>query len=320
MPPIFLGIIGFSILITGAHLFVNGSINLARILRISDLIIGLTVVAFGTSAPELFVNLMASLNGNSQLALGDICGSNIFNIFFILGASAIIYPLKVTKATVWKEIPFSLLAAILVLILANDIFMDRSNISILGRVDGLVLLCFFIIFIYYLYNISRGDIGRVSEGHDIRCSTVKTMFLMALGFAGLIIGGRLVVNSALSLASILGVSESAIGLSIVAIGTSLPELVTSAVAAYKKNADIAVGNIVGSNIFNIFLILGISSIINPIPLSAGNNIDYLVLILASLFLFISMFSGKRHTIDRWEGALSIVIYIIYLSFLIKRSV
>ena len=309
---------GFIILIKGADWLVDGASSLARRLKISDLVIGLTVVAFGTSTPELFVNIFASAQGNTEIAIGNILGSNIFNILLILGISSLIYPLAVAKGTVWKEIPFGLLAAVVLGALANDALFDKINYSTLSRIDGFVFIAFFGIFMYYIASIAK-DAGNSQQSDVKKISLVKSLFMIAGGLIGLVLGGKLVENGAVDMASNLGVSQSFIGLTIVAAGTSLPELATSAVAAYRKNSDIAVGNIIGSNIFNIFFILGISALIKPLPISAGININIMVLIVASLILFLFMFTGKRRKIDRWEGVIFILLYAAYTTFLTIRG-
>lgn len=311
-------IIGFFILIAGANYLVNGASALAKRLHVSDLVIGLSVVAFGTSTPELFVNIFASMQGNAEIAIGNVLGSNIFNILLIVGVSSLIFPLAVTKGTVWKEIPFSLLAAIILGAMANDVLFDHMPSSSLSRIDGLVLISFFIVFLYYLVSISK-DTAINSQIDVKQMSLIKSVFMIIGGMLGLVLGGHLVQSSAVKIASRLGVSQSLIGLTIVAAGTSLPELATSVVAAFKKNSDIAVGNIVGSNIFNIFLILGISALIKPLPITAQINTDILVLLFSSIFLFLFMFTGKRRIIDRWEGAVFFMCYISYIIFLVKRG-
>ncbi len=300
--------IGFLCLIKGADFLVDGASAVARRLNISDLVIGLTVVAFGTSMPELFVNVIASIKGNTAIAIGNVVGSNIANVFLILGVSSIIYPLAVTKGTVWKEIPFSLLAAVVLFITANDRLLDGSQMSNLTRIDGLVLLSFFIIFIYY-----TGSIATPIEGMEAHASARQSGWLgsslsIILGLAGLTLGGKWIVDGAIALASRFGMSESLVGLTIVAVGTSLPELATSAVAAYKRNVEIAVGNVVGSNIFNIFFVLGISAGIKPLPFQPRNNLDIGVVVFSSLLLFLFMFTGKKRSIDRWEGLIFILCY------------
>jgi cation:H+ antiporter len=312
-------IFGFILLIKGADLLVDGASSIAKRLKVSDLLIGLTVVAFGTSTPELFVNIIAAVKGTPAIAIGNILGSNIFNILLILGISSLIYPLVVTKGTVWKEIPLTLLAAVLVGIMANKILIFGKGMSGLSRIDGLVLLAFFAFFLFYLMKVAKPSEEKFPTPESPKqYGFLKSSLGLIAGFAALFIGAKLVVDSAVVLAAKFGVSESFVGLTIVAAGTSLPELATSAVAAAKKNCDIAVGNIVGSNIFNIFLILGLSATINPLPFQPTNNIDIGVAVLASLLLFIFMFSGKKRSIDRWEGAVFIVLYASYVAFLLFR--
>ena len=312
-------LLGFVFLIKGAGFLVDGASSLAKKLNISNLVIGLTIVAFGTSAPELFVNLFASFNGTTDIAIGNIVGSNIVNVLLILGIAAIIYPLKVGKGTVWKEIPMSLLAAILVLIMANDFLVDGVNFNSLTRSDGVVLIAFFIIFLYYTFGIAKNTSNDETQSPPKVYSGLYSAGLIAIGLVGLVIGGQWIVNSATTIAVSFGLSSAFIGLTIVAIGTSLPELATSAVAAYKKNSDIAVGNVVGSNIFNIFWILGLSSIIKPLPFKPELNFDLWVAVGASILLFIWMFLGKRHTLERWQGIVFILIYIGYVTAITFRG-
>jgi cation:H+ antiporter len=318
MLPYILLIIGFVFLIKGADFLVKGASSMARRFNISDLAIGLTVVAFGTSAPELFVNIVAGVKGTTDIAIGNILGSYIANVFLILGISAVIYPLAVSKGTVWKEIPFSLLAAVVLAFLVNDQLIDNQNHSVLLRSDGLILLSFFVIFLYYSTTIAFEIKGVGDHVPATAHGTMKSMGMVTAGLIGLIIGGDWIVNGAVHMALKLGLSQSTVGLTVVAVGTSLPELATSAVAAYRKNVDIAVGNVVGSNIFNIFFVLGISSIIHPLPFTSANNIDLGMVILASLMLFIFMFTGKKRSLDRWEGVVCICIYVSYIIFLIYR--
>ena len=310
--------IGFVFLIKGADFLVNGASSVARRLKISDLVIGLTIVAFGTSAPELFVNLFAAFRGTTDIAMGNIIGSNIANVMLILGIAAIIYPLKVTKGTTWKEIPLSLLAVALLIIMANDTLIDGFRFNQLAASEGLVLMAFFIIFLYYTFGIAKAQ-GIDTLPPAKQYSTLKSVGFIVLGLIGLAIGGQFIVNGAVTIALSLGLSETLIGLTIVAIGTSLPELATSAVAAYKKNADIAVGNIVGSNIFNIFWILGLTATINPLPIAKSLNFDLGIAALASLLLFAWMFVGRKHELERWQGALLVGIYIAYISFIVVRG-
>jgi cation:H+ antiporter len=309
-------IVGFVILIKGADLLVDGASAIAKRFKISDLVIGLTVVAFGTSTPELFVNVMASIQGNTDIAIGNVVGSNIANVFLILGVSSIIYPLAVAKGTVWKEIPFSLLAAIVLFVVANDQLLDGSQVSDLTRIDGLVFLSFFIIFIYYTTSIATRIEGMEEYIPERQYGWLRSSLYIILGLAGLTFGGKWIVDGAIALAAKFGMSESLVGLTIVAVGTSLPELATSAVAAYKRNVEIAVGNVVGSNIFNIFFVLGISATIKPLPYQLKNNRDIGVVIFSSLLLFLFMFTGKKRSLDRWEGIIFLACYGVFLAYIV----
>lgn len=316
----FLFIIGFVFLVKGADFLVDGASALAARLRVSALIIGLTVVAFGTSAPELIVNIYASIQGATEIAIGNILGSNIFNTLFILGISAIIYTLAVTKDTVWKQIPLTLLAAVVLGILANDALIDNSNRSVLSRTDGLVLLTFFFIFMYYVFETARKQRNESEATETKRQSLRKALVIVFLGLIALSLGAKWIVDGAVKIAEMLGTSQALIGLTIVAVGTSLPELATSAMAAYKKNADLAVGNIVGSNIFNIFFILGVSSIIRPLPFQPITNVAIGVTIISSLLLFIAMFTGReRNLLERREGIIFVILYFGYIAYLILQA-
>jgi len=311
-------IAGLAVLIKGADLLVDGASSIAKKMHVPYIVIGLLVVAFGTSLPELIINIVASIQGSTALAVGNIIGSNLSNILLILGLAAIIYPLKLKTGTTWKEIPLSLLAVVILFLMLNDALIDSMPFSLLGRVDGLILLSFFIIFIYYTYGVSK--IKENQEQDSIK--TYKAWIawgMVALGIVGLTLGGKLTVDSAVAIATMAGLSEAMIGLTIVAIGTSLPELLTSVVAAYKRQPDIAVGNIIGSNIFNIFWILGISSVINPIEYSSKFNFDVILVMVATLLLFIFMFIGERRTLQRWQGIGFVVIYVAYIVFTIWRG-
>ena len=315
----FFFLLGFVLLIKGADLLVDGASAISRKFNVSDLAIGLTVVAFGTSTPELFVNIVASARGNTEIAIGNVLGSNISNVFLILGISSIIYPLSVSKGTVWKEIPFSLLAVIVLGLMANDRVIDGGGSSLLTRIDGLVLLVFFTIFLYYSFSIAKAIDG-LDEHVSVKTTGLAKSFLMAIaGLIGLTLGGKWIVDGAVKLAESFGMSESLGGLTIVAVGTSLPELATSAMAAYKKNVEIAVGNVVGSNIFNVFFVLGISATIKPLPFQAKSNLDIGVVIVSSLLLFLFMFTGTKRSLDRWEGIVSLFLYGGYITFLIIKE-
>ena len=306
---------GFVPLIIGANLLVDNASSLAKRLNIPAMVIGLTIVGFGTSAPELVVNLFASFEKNSDLALGNIVGSNIFNILGILGISAIVYPLAIKKNTTWIEIPLCLLSAVIIIMLANDKLIDKMNYSLISRIDGCILLLFFLIFL--AYNITLLKSEQYNDEILVKDKPVfKSVFLILIGLVLLIAGGRIIVVSAVKVASAIGISQRVIALTIVSIGTSLPELATSFIAARKKNVDIAIGNIVGSNIFNAFFILGISAVIHPVSLLPLSNFDMILNIFASLILFLFIFTGKGRRIERREGILFLLVYIIYIGFLI----
>jgi len=309
-------IIGFFLLIKGADLLVDGSASIAKKLKISSIVIGLTIVALGTSAPEFIVNIFASAQGNSEIAIGNILGSNIANILLILGISAIIYPVAAKKNTVLKEIPLSLLAIVVLGLMANDRIIDGGTFSGITRIDGFILLAFFIIFLYYTFGITKSDYDIIEKDEIKIFSYSKAILFIILGLTGLVIGGKWIVDGAIKIAEFFNVSQSLIGLTVVAIGTSLPELATSAIAAYKKESDIAIGNVVGSNLFNIFWILGASSIIRPLPFNANSNIDIAMTIFASILLFTVMFIGKKHVIQRWQGVFMVTTYVGYIVLLI----
>ncbi len=313
---IILLLIGFIVLIKSADWLVDGAAALAKKYNVSDLAIGLTIVAFGTSAPELVVNTIAAFQAHHDIVFGNVIGSNNFNLFIILGIAGLITPLVVQSSTVWKEIPLSLLAALILLVLANDFFQSNSNT--LSRFDGVILLVMFALFLLYVYRQMRNNGVQQEATHKV-LPPLKIWGFIVIGLIGLVLGGRLVVNNAVLLATALGVSEKIIGLTIIALGTSLPELATSVVAAAKKNNDIAVGNIIGSNIFNIFLILGVSSMIRPIEFNTNFNLDLGILILGTVFLFVAMFTGLRRKLDRWEASLLLVAYIGYTLWLILKE-
>lgn len=305
---------GLALLLKGGDWLVDGASTLARKYHISELAIGLTIVAFGTSAPELVVNVLASAAGHADIAFGNVIGSNNFNLLLILGLSGLIAPIAVSAGTVWKEIPMSLIAALALLLLANDQLFG-STPMILSRVDGIILLGLFALFLFYIYKNMRTE-NSDTASPQIQRSVFKTVIFIIAGLGSLILGGRLVVNSAVEIARFFQLSEKLIGLTIVAAGTSLPELVTSLVAVKKKSNDIAVGNILGSNIFNIFLILGISSTIRPMPFSIAFNIDITILLAATAALFIAMFTGVRKKLDRWEAGLFVASFAGYMAYLV----
>jgi cation:H+ antiporter len=316
----FLFVVGFVFLIKGADVLVAGSSSIAKRYGLSDMVVGLTIVSFGTSLPELIINILSSMQGQSELAIGNVFGSNVANLLLILGITALICPLPIKRNTILTEIPFSLIATLLVGFLANATLMDNRTELYISRVDGGILLFFFMLFMAYIYNIARTNKDEVIPDEiEADMPMGKAILYIILGIAGLFLGGKWVVDGAVYAAQSFGLSESFIGLTVVAIGTSLPELVTSAMAAYRRNIDIAVGNVVGSNIFNLLWILGISAIINPLPFDVVSNSDIVMMIFASTLLIITMPLGKKNTIDRWNGTLFLVVYVSYIGFLIYRG-
>lgn len=314
----FLLIGGLALILLGANALTDGAAAVAKRFQISDLVIGLTIVAFGTSAPELVISVMAALGGSADMAIGNVVGSNVFNVLMIVGVTAMVLPVKVDGGTLSKEIPLVILASLALAFLGNDVLFDGGNENVISRIDGLILLCFFLIFMRYTFAIARN--GNDDGGEKIKEMPIwKSVVFIVGGLAGLVLGGQLFVDGASGIASALGVSESTIGLTIVAGGTSLPELATSVTAALKKNSGMAVGNVIGSNLFNIFFVLGCSASISPLPMGGINNIDMLVLVgSALLFWWVGWFFKKR-TITRIEGALLVVCYIAYTAYLISQQ-
>lgn len=306
-------IIGLGLIGYGANILVDGAAALAKKYNIPNIVIGLTVVAFGTSSPELAISAYSAFTGNSEIAIGNVIGSNIANIFLILGVTAIIYPLTILRNTVRKEIPLSVLAAIIVFFMINDIAFAKEAKDIISFSDGIILLSFLAIFMYYLVNLAQTS-GEDEDISILDISKLKSIIYIIGGLICLVGGGKLFVDSAVELALLLGMSKAVIGLTIVAIGTSLPELATSVAAALKKNSDIAVGNVVGSNIFNVFLILGTSSLISPLDRGNITNLDLYTCIFASVALLASGFVLGRHKVTKVEGIIFVLLYVLYLGY------
>ncbi|MCE5185442.1 MAG: calcium/sodium antiporter [Planctomycetaceae bacterium] len=307
---------GLVAVILGANWLVDGAVAVARRLKVSDLAVGLTLVAFGTSLPELTVNVVAAIQNQPDVAIGNVVGSNICNILLILGISAMIYPLKVGYGTVWKEIPLCFLAAVVLLVSCGDSWLDGTE-AILSRSEGIVLLGFFVVFLYYTAGLQAEEPEVPLGGRRMRPSFQIGLLIIG-GLAFLIAGGKATVEGAVSMASAMGISEGFISLTIVAVGTSIPELATSAVAAYKKNADISMGNVVGSNIFNTFFILGVSALLRPLPISNEMMFSLIASVAAAAILFICMFTGSRHKLDRWEALLMLLLYGMFLVLQYKQ--
>jgi len=312
-------IAGFIILIKGADLLVSGASSIASKFNISNLAIGLTVVSLGTSAPELLVNIMSATKGYNDAAFGNVLGSNNFNLLLILGISGIIFPLVVQRKTVQYEVPISIGAILLLFVLVNDQMVWGGATNDLSRFDSALLLGFFGLFMLYVVRTmkSASDYG---DGEPIKIyPTSLSVGYIAVGLAMLLGGGKLAVENAVSLAQYFGLSERLIGLTVLAAGTSLPELATSAVAAFKKNTDIAIGNVVGSNIFNICLILGTTGMINPMPYNMALNFDMTIVLMGSLLLMLFMFTLSQRKLDRLEAVVLLTGYIIYTVYLISNE-
>ncbi|WP_143960630.1 calcium/sodium antiporter [Litoribacter populi] len=314
-----LSVIGLILLLKGAEWLVTGASIIAYKLRVTPIVIGLTIVAFGTSTPEFTVNIYAAYIGNTDIAIGNILGSNIANVFLILGISAIIFPLTALNNTVKKEIPFSLFVATLLIILVSDQLWDKTESLGLGITDGLVLLVFFLIFLIYTFRIPRKKEENIPNPKAESASYPKAIGLVVLGLASLILGGKWIVDGAVEFAMRLGMSEALVGLTVVAVGTSLPELATSAIAAYKKQSDIAIGNVVGSNIFNTLLILGSSALVSPLPFRQEYYFDLMTNFLASLLLWLFLILDKNHTLGRVKGGMLLIVYVGYIVFLVLST-
>lgn len=316
---IILTIVGAALVLVGADKLTDGSVALARRFSIPEMVIGLTIVAFGTSLPEFIVSLFASIQGAPAMSIGNIVGSNLFNTLMIVGLSAVVCPIVISRATVAKDIPLSLLASIALPALALDtVFSGSADGDVLSHGDGIVLLCFFAIFMAYTFSMAKSGrmdgVGETSEGATPQLSGWRTTLYIVLGIAGLIGGGELFVDGACGIARSLGVSEAVIGLTLVAGGTSLPELATSVVAARKGKSDIAIGNVVGSNLFNIFWILGVCAMVSPLAVQGIRPADFAVLV-GSMVLF-WLFARTKHRVERWEGAVLVACYVAYLTALI----
>lgn len=311
-------ILGFVLLIKGADLFVDGSASIAKKLGIPSVIVGLTIVSLGTSAPELAVSLISSLKGSNEIAIGNVVGSNLFNALIVLGITAIITPLLIDKITIKKDFLVNTLITILLFFLTFDsIIFSKSNL--ISRVDGIILLVLCIAYMVYL--VVSAKKGNIKEENNEVINIMQKVLFIIIGILGIIFGGKLVVDSATTIAYSLGMSEKLVGLTIVAMGTSLPELVTSVVAVLKGENEIALGNVLGSNTFNILLILGASAVITPIPVSQTLAVDFIVLIGVTLLLGFLIFFNKEKIkeLTRTEGLLLVSIYVAYTIYIIIRN-
>ena len=310
-------IVGFVFIIKGASLLVDGASSLAKHLGVSDLIIGLTVVSLGATSPELMINVFASIYDRPELAISNILGNNLINILLILGLAAFIHPLKISKDVAITEIPLVVLAAVVLGIMSSDALFDTSFQSVLSQIDGLILIVFFIIFLYHILRIAHFKRRASKEFRQLGVS--KSLIYVFLGFIGLCVGGQWIVNGATEAAHYFSMSESLMGLTIVAMGTSLPELITTIVAARKKHDGLAVGNIIGSVIFSTFLTLGVTAIIRPVPIQDKDMTSIAMVIVACFLLYLLVLFKDKPVIKRWQGASFVALYLGYVIFLITRG-
>lgn len=317
-------IVGFALLIKGADFFVDGSSSVAKLLKVPTIIIGLTVVAFGTSMPELSVSLTAAVQGNNDLAVSNVLGSNIFNLLVVLGACALVAPVTTQESLLKKEFPFSIFITLILLLLNSDFsiakVLDGSEEFVLGRSGGILLLVLFVVFVYSTVKTalaSRKEAENEAQDEEVKImSPAKSIVFIVGGLVGIVWGGELVVDNACLIAKEFGLSQTFIGLTIVALGTSLPELVTSVVAARKGENDLAVGNVVGSNIFNILLILGVSATITPIHLDVTAVYDTLILVGVSILVHIAALTKRE--IRKGEGLLFLATYAVFFVYILLR--
>ncbi len=322
--------VGLAMILFGANWLTDGGSGVAKRFGLSELVIGLTIVAFGTSAPELVISVMSAIKGSAGLAIGNVVGSNTFNVLMIIGVVAMARPIKVEKGIMTNEIPLVVLASIALLACANGHMLDGASVDIVTRVDGILLLLFFAIFMRYTFSIAKDSTAAQNTAMEVPpakednksaapMSVWKACAMIAAGLAGLVWGGDIFVDSASSLARSMGVSDAIIGLTIVAAGTSLPELATSVVAAIKGRPGLAVGNVIGSCLFNIFFVLGVSAVIRPLPFGTIDNTDLLVMTGAALLFWLFGWVIKHRTITRIEGAMLVACYIAYTAYLIANA-
>lgn len=311
-------IVGLGLILAGANFLTDGSAALAQRFRVPEFIIGLTVVAVGTSTPELVVSVLSAIGGQSDVAIGNVVGSNIFNVFVILGVCALIRPVPLTTGNIRRDIPFGVLVSLLLLALAQDSLLCKGAADRIGRLDGVAMLALYILLMWYtIRKTKRPEATAPTEGSKAPMAAWLTAVMIVGGLAGLVFGGEMFLRSATSIARSLGVSESVIAITLVAGGTSLPELASSLVSLFKGKAEMALGNVIGSNIANILLILGVSATIHPLSMGGITVWDLLMVLLSSVVVFLAAFTFKRKAIDRWEGALFVAIYAVYIWYLIR---
>lgn len=319
---IFLLILGLALILGGANFLTDGSAALAQRFRVPEFIVGLTIVAVGTSTPELVVSVLSAAAGNSDVAIGNIVGSNIFNVFLILGVCALIAPLPLTGGNIRRDLPFLTAVSVLLLLLTSDRLLGLGEVDAIGRIDGIVMLLLYIALIRYTIRAERRTAAQATQTTQTeKPQRSRSLWLIVVmiagGLAGLIFGGELFLDSASAIARALGISESVIAITLVAGGTSLPELASSVVSLLKGKSEMALGNVIGSNIANILLILGLSATIHPLTLGGITRIDLLTVLLSSVLLFVTAFTFRRKAVDRWEGAIFLVIYALYIGYLVR---
>ncbi len=314
---ILLLIVGLGLILAGANFLTDGSAAVAQRLRVPEFIIGLTIVAVGTSTPELVVSVLSAIAGKSDVAIGNVVGSNIFNVFVILGICALIRPLPLTRSTIRRDIPIGMVVSLLLFVLASDALLHLGPTDRLGRGDGILMLILYVALMWYTIRAAGRTEEAPAEGTKAQMAPWLAAVMIVGGLAGLVFGGELFLDSATALARQLGVSESVIAITLVAGGTSLPELASSVVSLVKGKADMALGNVIGSNIANILLILGLSATINPLTMGGITTTDLAVVILTSLLLFLTAFTFRRRAVDRWEGVIFLVIYALYIWQLVR---
>lgn len=317
--------LGLGLLLLGANYLVDSSVAIAQRAKISNFIIGLTIVGIGTSAPELFVSIQSALTGHGDIAMGNVLGSNIANVFLILGVTAMILPFTIDKMQQRRDIPVGIFAALLVLLLANDKFIPGIDENTMSRIDGIFLLLVFIVYMAFVIlrkgkdpNQALADADEETKSQLAGKNVILLWTIAAASLAALLWGGNMFLDSAKKLAAAWGMSEAVISITIVAVGTSLPELITAIIAACKKNPQLALGNVIGSNVFNLLMILGISSAVHDYTLSSINIVDYVMAIVAALCIFITIYTFKKQKFDRIEGFIFVAIYIGYTTYLLIR--
>lgn len=311
-------IVGLTLVVLGADFLVDGASSIAKKFGVSDFVIGLTIVGMGTSAPEMVVSFIGALQGNGDIAIGNVVGSNIFNVFMILGATALILPMDITPMNRKKDIPLNIAITLIFIALGMSCTLFGIGDDVLCRLDGAILLVLFAAYIYMCFRFDTANQTESNENEKVIKPTLAAVLIVA-GLAGLVFGGRMFVNSATSIAKMLNVSDKLIAITILAGGTSMPELVTCIVAAFKKKGQLALGNILGSNVFNILLILGGSALIHPLSMAGMSYVDLSALLLSSLVIWASIHTNKKNQLDRADGLLLLILEAAYMTFLIIKK-